>query len=195
MAKKQIAKSKPRECTAYEDSFARLYAIHGNGAKAYALSKYKDQGAEGNRTQAYKLLQKPHILERVEEYRQLIDQKLDIRLDRILAELAAIAFSDPLDVVNFSGGTMVVKDLEQMPAYARAAIQSVEEVPSADGGTVLKVKFHPKVPALTKLLEYKQGAAGGAMAGNRRVRLEMAMFHDGGKDGGSSGTKAVVHID
>ena len=103
--KKKTKKTKPlsvvKDNTQLERDFARIYALTGNAAIAYPDAGYKDQG-ENNRVQGYRLLQKPHVQDLVEQWRRLIERKLDIRENRILAELAAVAFADPLDILDIT---------------------------------------------------------------------------------------------
>lgn len=152
--------------TKRQDRFAQRYALHGNAAQAHREAEYKRVSAEQHRTLAYRLLQKAHIQERVEHYRDLIDRKLDVRTDRILMELAAVAFLDPLDVIDErtvveededgalvpTGRTYItVRSLRDIPKHARVAISEVKQDP--DGS--IRVRFHSKIQALREIAEIK----------------------------------------
>lgn len=74
-------------------------------------------------TMAYKLLQMLRVSERLDYYHQLQAVRLDIRDDRLMAELAAVAFSDPIDFFGEDGKML---DLKLIPKHARAAISTIE---------------------------------------------------------------------
>jgi len=163
MAKK-LAKVKTHlDCSPKEDALARAYVLTTNTLQQnYVVAGYADHG-QNNRQLASQALQRPHVAERVDYYRSMMNAKLDIRAERITAEFASIAFVDPIDVFDIKDGIVTVKDLDQIPPWARRAIMSVKSkrtVNISEGGdeyetTEIEVKFHPKVAALTKLAEIK----------------------------------------
>jgi len=163
MAKK-IAKAKTHlDCTPKEDALARDHALTTNTLQQnYVVAGYSDHG-QNNRQLASQVLQRPHVAERVDYYKAMMAAKLDIRAERITAEFAALAFVDPIDVFDIKDGVVTVKDLDQIPPWARRAIMSVKSkrtVNLSESGdeyetTEIEVKFHPKTAALTKLAEIK----------------------------------------
>lgn len=77
--------------------------------------------------------------------RKLEDQ--EVAPDRVLVELARIAFLDPLDVMDDDGQ---MKPLSQIPAHARRAICGVQ-VSMRDGDVRITPKLLSKVDALANL--------------------------------------------
>lgn len=151
--KKAVELKTAEDCTALEDNFAKLRALSTKSlSECYVLAGYSDIGHENNRKNGWKILQKPHVTERYEMYLQMAQAKLDVRLERILAEMSAIAFVDPIDVFD---GNFQVKNLHQIPEYARRAISEFKQVADPDGGISYQVKFHSKPTMLTKLAEIK----------------------------------------
>jgi phage terminase small subunit len=80
-------------------------------------------------------------------------ERLHIAAERVLAELAAIAFARPSDVMRITGGHLTVLNTADLPAAVLPAIAEISESTTAHGGTV-KVKLHDKVPALKLLGEH-----------------------------------------
>ena len=66
--------------------------------------------------------------------------------DRIIEELVAIGFARATDYLYTKDGVLTVKDTEQLPEDAGAAIASIER-----STTGLKVKFYDKLKALEML--------------------------------------------
>jgi hypothetical protein len=152
------------DCTNQEDTLAREVALTTKSlSQCYEAAGYSGK-VKVKRSQAMKVLSRPHVAERVEYYKSMAAAKLDLRADRIMAEYAAVAFLDPIDVFNIDeGGYMTVKNLEQIPPWARRAIMSIKQKRSILDGEgkqsivndEIEVKFHPKIQALTKLAEIK----------------------------------------
>ena len=133
---------------------------------------------------ATKLGQRPDIRARVAE---LIDQwsdDLSLSLERVLQELSRVAFSDIRRVVQWSGGRfskIVSTDPEgaetveyiqrQAPmiqladsaSLDAATAASIQEVTQSKDGTI-RVKLHPKLPALQQLAAHFDGLDDAAKA-------------------------------
>lgn len=70
--------------------------------------------------------------------------------DKVLDELAAVAFASLTDVCMWEGNTLVLKDSVVLaPAHA-AAVAEITETSTSKGGT-LRVKMHSKMKALDML--------------------------------------------
>ncbi len=154
-SKKPVKQKTHLDCTPQEDRLARIVAISTKPLhEAYVAAGYNDQG-EYNRQNAWNVLQRPHVQEKLELYRMAAAAKLDVSDEKIMAAFAAIAFLDPADVVEIQGGGVRIKSLDEIPPWARMAIAEIKEIPDVDGGVSLQIKFHPKVPALTALAKIK----------------------------------------
>lgn len=161
-----VADVKPaRQCNEKEDALARCVALTTfTLGQCYIEAGYKDQGKE-NGNKVHTVLKRPHVQQRVDHYRQMAAAKLDIRAERVMAEMAAIAFVDPIDVFNVDGeGRLTVKSLEEVPPWARRAIASIKEKTSIIGGGgdddpiethEIEVRFHPKILALNSIAKIK----------------------------------------
>lgn len=108
------------DMTDKEISFCRFYVDHFNASKAARQAGYSEHSAG---IIGHENLKKPKI-QRYKEY--LVKHMLDdaeISPERILRELAKVAFYDPADLYDDEGKLLHVKDL---PPDVRAAITQVE---------------------------------------------------------------------
>jgi hypothetical protein len=149
----------------YEDSvFSKLSPIHqlfvrayidngGKATRAY-LSVYPNVSRyETAAISATRLMKKSDIKQAITDIYKRIWAEKDSELEKSKTYKAihSIGDSDISDVVDLEGGTLVVKDLSEIPAEARGAIQSIEydEKQSKYGlSKNIKVKLHPKLQAL-----------------------------------------------
>lgn len=133
--------------TAKQLAFVEAYVSNRFRATDAAITAgYPEKGA---REISWENLQKPHIQEAIQ--RRVKDRAkalgYDASRERIVAELCAIAFSDPEDMIRVLGD---VQTIRQLPSHHRAAIAEVSETTTEHGGTV-RVKFHSKTQALDML--------------------------------------------
>jgi phage terminase small subunit len=73
-----------------------------------------------------------------------------ITVERVLQELALIAFADLADFVTWTPTQVTVRDVAQVDAQKRRALAEVVQTVTRDGGTI-RVKLHNKLDALEKL--------------------------------------------
>ena len=129
------------------DRFALEYSVdldHKRASRACGMTPAWGRAA----------LRQPRVVERLAVLQAQQAQRAEVRADRVLAELAAIAFADVGDL--FDPATGKLKPLGQLQARVRASIASVEsdDVTDPDGtimGQAHKVKLLDKVRALEML--------------------------------------------
>ena len=121
--------------------FAQALSRGEAQAKAYALAGYIE-----NASNACQLAQRQEIQARVIEINIVRAARADVTADRVLAELARIAFADISQLVTIRDGRAVFTETAQLTPDQRAAIAEISE--TRDG---VKVKLHDKVQALEKL--------------------------------------------
>ena len=152
--KKESIATKKRK--AKEEIFCYRYALHNNGAKAAREAGYAEDSA---RVTATKILSKPYILEKIDEIKKENFKKLDISGERVLIEIAKLAFVNPQDFYNSDGTLKPVNEIEINEA---ACIQSleIEEITFGRGknkksvGRNTKMKLYSKLNALKLLGDY-----------------------------------------
>ena len=101
----------------------------------------------------WKLLQNKKIVDEINRRKEEQRRRNELLEDEVLQELAKIAFVDITDVVDFTGDTMFVKALADIPEHARPAIKKVVCAPSLYGDRVT-IELHDKNAALEKLGKY-----------------------------------------
>jgi phage terminase small subunit len=146
-----------RKLTPKQERFVEEYLIDGNGAQAAIRAGYSAKDA---RTQASRFLStNVNIKAAIAAGQRTTSDKLDITKDRVLSELAAIAFSDPAGLYGPDGNLLAIKD---MPENVRRAIASVKvnrQKSSSEGETLteehtVEIRHWPKVDALEKLARH-----------------------------------------
>lgn len=140
--------------TPKQNQFVAEYTVDFNATAAAIRAGYSEKTAGQT---AHKMLQSPQIQEAVKEAISAREARTQITGDRVLKELARIAFSDAGDyakVVSIppkkTGGipiqAVALTPTAELTADQRAAIASIEETQAG-----IKVRTHDKVKALELL--------------------------------------------
>jgi len=133
--------------TARRKKFISEYLVDQCATQAAVRSGYSPTRAS---TTGWELLQEPEV-------KSAIDRALDERIkengitvDRILSELAMIAFSDLSDFVDISKSGIVLKDVSNLPPKATKVLSEA----SQNKWGQVKIKLHSKIHALELLGKY-----------------------------------------
>lgn len=94
------------------------------------------------------------VRERVRELQQKAADANEITVERIVAELAKIAFGDARDTMKWGPDGVQLLDSSEISDAAAAAVAEVSETTSQTGGSI-KLKRHDKLGALKMLAEIK----------------------------------------
>ncbi len=142
-------------------AFVREYAIDSNATQAAIRAGYSKATAY---SQGSRLLKHVEVQAALRARTTAALARLEVTDDMALQELAAIAFSNIQDYVEWDkDGDLVVKSSVQIPRHLAAAIESIDEQvlesTNKDGSrnykrTRRKVKLYPKLEALKLLAEY-----------------------------------------
>lgn len=143
-------------------AFVEAYSAKPNATAAAVTAGYSPKSA---RQQGTCLLAHPAVVSAIRTRRTAALERLEVTEDLVLAELAAVAFSNLDDFLEWdeSAGSLVVKPSAEIPRHLMAALESVEDqtlTSSNKDGTrdyerhKQKVKLYPKLPALQLLAEY-----------------------------------------
>lgn len=125
------------------ERFCREYVIDENGTRAY-MRVYPHSGYEAARVSAAELLAKPHIRQRIDELREERNKRLEVSADRVLSEIAKIAFFNPQLLYDDTGH---LKPISELDPDVAAVIQGVE----VSGNKTIKVRLSGKKDALEQL--------------------------------------------
>lgn len=99
------------------------------------------------------LLSKPHIKAAVKAAKEARAGRVNVTAERVLEELAVVAFSDLKDHVDQGKTGTKLKLFEDMPGGASRALEAVSES-RGPGGDRVAVKLHDKMKALDKLCQH-----------------------------------------
>jgi phage terminase small subunit len=138
----------PLQITTKQLQFVEEYLIDLNATAAAKRAGYL--GA----TAGTQLLQRPRVQQAIASYKHYRSQRVHATADRVIAELAAIAFADVRAVYDASGHLLPIRDL---PDHVAATIASIEVVrrptddPDAPVEYVHKYKFWDKLRAVENL--------------------------------------------
>lgn len=162
--------------------FCREYAVHSNGTKAYEKA-FPGVSYNAARTNASKLLADANIARRVGEIQQERLDRLEVTHDKIVRELAKMAFVDEREFYHADG---TVKNIPDMDPDVVAAVDAVEvkEVcttteESVTRTVVTKIKARSKTEALKLLM-------------SQRGMLKESVVHEGEVEVNHSGAVGIT---
>ena len=135
----------PRKLTDRQRRFIEEYLVDLNAVQAAIRAGYAEKSAHEN---AFRILRRPGVTKAVQAAMESRAARTRITQDRVLEELAAVAFFDPAEIasVPLSGP----EDFCRLPKHARGAIAGWGWNPRGD----FMVKLVPKTPALIALAKH-----------------------------------------
>lgn len=126
--------------------FVEAYAVCRNGKRAY-MEAYGVQNASYASVAAFRLIRNDNVRAEIRRLEQDALQRNGITQDRILQEIAALAFSD---ITQTEG--VPIDALSSLPKQVRVAVRKAKKSLTASGYNE-ELELHPKLPALTLLAE------------------------------------------
>ena len=145
------------DLTAKQCRFVEEYLVDLNATQAAIRAGYSEKTAAET---GYENLRKPDIAEAIQAAKAARSERTELTIDRVVLELAKIAFSDMAHYVRFDGATAYT-DFSAMPPGATAAISEivVDEFTDGRGDGArdvkrTKFKLHGKQAALDALLKH-----------------------------------------
>lgn len=136
-----------RKLTDKQAAFVAEYLVDLNATQAAIRAGYSERtayriGAE--------LLQKTSVAEAIAAAQAKRAQRVEITADRVVSELAKIAFADPRDLMEWGPDGVKLKASADLTEEQAASVAEVSETTTKDGGS-LRLKKHDKVKALELL--------------------------------------------
>lgn len=143
-----------KKLTPKQEIFVREYLIDLNATQACIRAGYTPTNADKF---GHELLGKPLVREAIEKAKNKRAHRTELSQDRVLMEIARLAFIDPRQAFNKDTGTL--KNVHEWPDEVAAAISSIKvnEVKDAEGNVtvqVKEVKFWDKNSAADKLMKH-----------------------------------------
>jgi phage terminase small subunit len=153
---------KPPKLNTRQQAFVDAFSLTANATQAAITAGYSPKSArqQGTFLRAY-----PPVIAALQARRTAALERLEVTEDLVLAELAAIAFSNLDDFVEWSeeAGSLVVKPSADIPRHLLAALESVTDESTTTTNKddtrsytrhKQRVKLYPKLPALQLLADY-----------------------------------------
>ena len=148
--------------TPKQQIFCDEYLKDLNATQAAIRAKYSKKTAHKIATEnLHKPVIKAYIAKRMKDR----EERTEVTIDRVVQELAIIAFQDLGDVAKWDKDGIVLKDSTKLSSRQRKIMESISSTPVGDGkggslGTAFKFKTRDKVKAL-ELLGKHTGAFDG----------------------------------
>ncbi len=142
-----------------QEQFCQEYLIDLNGSAAYRRAYPKVKSEATARANAARLLATANVAARVAELQKARSGRTEITQDRVLVELARLAFSDPRRLYRPDGTLKSPHEWDDGTAAAVASVETEEEItPSDQFGAVIvrthKVKRWDKNTAITQAMRH-----------------------------------------
>lgn len=100
---------------------------------------------------ACKLLNEDEIKNEIDTRLAKISAKVDVSVERILNELAAIAFVDRTELVKVTGGEAYIKDTDALSDQAKKVISGIKQTKNG-----IELNMFDKIKALELLGKYQK---------------------------------------
>lgn len=143
---KERKQNKRRTLTVKEKTFADEYLLSMNQSEAARKAGFS---AKACRSYSSQLMDRPKVADYIAEKIEHRAIRTEITQDRVIAELAKIAFSDMREFASWGGYRVNFNDSEGLGEIS-GAIQEISSTDTKDG-TNLKIKLHSKLTALELL--------------------------------------------
>jgi phage terminase small subunit len=158
--------------------FVEEYLVDLNATYAAKRAGYAPRSAS---TTGYRLLQRPVVAAAVAKAQRKRAARTRVSADRVVTELAKVAFGDPRRLLSWGPEGVVLRDSSELTEAEAALVSEVSETRTAAGGT-RKVKLHCKLAALNAL-----GKHLGLFGNGRQSALARALAQNAGSGGDDNG--------
>jgi phage terminase small subunit len=143
-------------------AFVSAYLTNGfNGRQAAIAAGYSEETAT---EMAYENLRKPHIKKYIEEHRKKMEQKTSITVEKVIAELAKVGFSNIQDFITADNELRDVSKIKRSKAAAVSSIKRKKRTYYPEEGDPItteevEIKLHSKLSALDMIMRHVGGYA------------------------------------
>ena len=128
-----------------QDLFVKEYLKDLNGTQAYIRAGYKVKNENVAAVYASKLLRKPKVQEKIQAAMKEREKRTEITQDKVLNEIANLAFTDRTEIVNLNN-RVIIKNFDELSPEQKACISGVKETKHG-----IEVTFYNKEKALEML--------------------------------------------
>lgn len=136
--------------TGLQERFVQEYLVDLNATRAAERAGYSPANAPST---GARLKTRPNVKARIAAAMAERTERTRIRQDRVVMELARLAFSDIREFADWDGEGVRIRDSQGMGPEQSACIAEIVETPGKDGRK-LRVKLHGKTRALEVLCRH-----------------------------------------
>lgn len=129
-----------------QDLFVKEYLKDLNGTQAYMRAGYKFKSENVAAASAAKILRNPKIQEKIQKAMKEREKRTEITQDKVLKEIANLAFTDRTGIVNLNNNRLIIKNFDELTPEQKACISGVKETKHG-----IEVTFYNKEKALEML--------------------------------------------
>ena len=129
-----------------QDLFVKEYLKDLNGTQAYIRAGYKVKDENSAAVMANRLLRNVKIQEKIQAAMKEREKRTEITQDRVLKEIANLAFTDRTGIVNLKNNNLIIKNFDESSPEQKACISGVKETKFG-----IEVTFYNKEKALEML--------------------------------------------
>ena len=172
-----------RPMTPRQHRFVEEYLVGLNATQAARRAGYSAKSAAGRGS---RLLRNPAVAAAIEKAQDLRAARTQVSADRVVTELAKVAFGDPRRLFSWGPGGVELRESSELTEAEAALVSEVSETRTAAGGT-RRVKLHCKMTALTALGKHLGLFGNGRKAALLRAAAQNGGTENGGTDNGETG--------
>lgn len=147
---KPAKKSADSTSTPSQKVFVQEYLVDLNATRAAKSAGYSEKSAS---EQGSRLLGNIKIQKAIQRAMQQRAERTQVTQDRVVTELARIAFGDLSEVMSWSSSGLSLKDSAELTADQLASIAEISET-SSEKSQSMRIKRHDKVRALEILARH-----------------------------------------
>lgn len=129
-----------------QDLFVKEYLKDLNGTQAYIRAGYKAKDENSAAVMANRLLRNVKIQEKIQAAMAEREKRTEITQDRVLKEIANLAFTDRTGIANLKNNSLIIKNFDELSEEQKACISGVKETKYG-----IEVTFYNKEKALEML--------------------------------------------
>ena len=126
--------------------FVNEYLIDFNATQAYLRAGYKAKDEKIAAVEGLKLLRKPNIQIEIEKRMKDREKRTEVTQDKVVKELARLAFTDRTSIVKVTSGSLKIKSFDELTEEQKACISGAKETKFG-----IEVTFYNKEKALEML--------------------------------------------
>lgn len=126
--------------------FVNEYLIDFNATQAYLRAGYKAKDEKIAAVEGLKLLRKPNIQIEIEKRMEDREKRTEVTQDKVVKELARLAFTDRTSIVKVTSGSLRIKSFDELTEDQKACISGAKETKFG-----IEVTFYNKEKALEML--------------------------------------------